>query len=159
MLARAQQIRQEWESVTESTRRIAIAADTELRRRHPGMRIEPLSPHSAESRSARQPQADRLTYLGLTLETAEAEIPAALYRVGKDAAIAQHQIDNMRNLRLPAWEPDEVSPDPAWPEQPRQQRDAVLQPPQHEMTPSSRLGQHCQAADIHAQAEREMEAE
>ena len=34
--------RQEWEQATERSRRLAIAADAELRRRHPGQKIEPL---------------------------------------------------------------------------------------------------------------------
>ena len=34
--------RRQWEALTETTRRIAIAADPELRRRHPGMELEPL---------------------------------------------------------------------------------------------------------------------
>ena len=38
--------RTEWEHATDHSRRLAIAADAELRRRHPETRIEPL--HSAE---------------------------------------------------------------------------------------------------------------
>ena len=50
MLAAAQETRRQWEALTESTRRAAIAADLELRRRHPGLRLEPL--RSAEPVSA-----------------------------------------------------------------------------------------------------------
>ena len=49
MFAAAQDTRRQWEAVTETTRRIAIAADIELRRRHPGMHIEPLRPHPSEA--------------------------------------------------------------------------------------------------------------
>ncbi|HUZ50910.1 MAG TPA: MobF family relaxase, partial [Streptosporangiaceae bacterium] len=42
MFAAAQDTRRHWEALTETTRRIAIAADLELRRRHPDERIEPL---------------------------------------------------------------------------------------------------------------------
>ena len=38
--------RLEWEHATDHSRRLAVAADAELRRRHPDQRIEPL--HSAE---------------------------------------------------------------------------------------------------------------
>jgi hypothetical protein len=55
ILAGAQETRRQWEALTESTRRAAIAADDELRRRHPGVRLEPLK--SAERISA---GADRL---------------------------------------------------------------------------------------------------
>jgi hypothetical protein len=45
MFAAVQDTRRHWEAVTETTRRIAIAADIELRRRHPDMQLEPLRPH------------------------------------------------------------------------------------------------------------------
>ena len=48
-LADAQDTRREWEAVTEPTRRIALAADAELRRRHPDAEIEPLRPHPDEA--------------------------------------------------------------------------------------------------------------
>jgi hypothetical protein len=41
-LAQAIAARQEWEHATERSRRLAIAADAELRRRHPRRKIEPL---------------------------------------------------------------------------------------------------------------------
>jgi TrwC relaxase/AAA domain len=49
MFAEVQDTRREWEAVTEPTRRIAVAADAELRRRYPGMRLEPLRPHPGEA--------------------------------------------------------------------------------------------------------------
>jgi len=42
MLAAAQETRRQWEALTEPTRRAALAADLELRRRHPGIRLAPL---------------------------------------------------------------------------------------------------------------------
>jgi hypothetical protein len=45
-LAQAMADRQDWEHTTVGSRRLAIAADAELRRRHPGQMIEP--PRSAE---------------------------------------------------------------------------------------------------------------
>ena len=47
VLADAHETRQQWEAVTEPTRRIAIAADLELRRRHPETPLGPLK--SAEA--------------------------------------------------------------------------------------------------------------
>jgi hypothetical protein len=49
LFAAAQETRRQWETVTETTRRIAIAADTELRRRHPDRPLAPLRPHPAEA--------------------------------------------------------------------------------------------------------------
>ncbi|MGH3393499.1 MAG: AAA family ATPase, partial [Streptosporangiaceae bacterium] len=54
MFTTAQDTRRHWAAITETTRRIAIAADIELRRRHPRMHIGPLRPHPAE--------AEHLTY-------------------------------------------------------------------------------------------------
>ena len=42
MLAEAQETRRQWAALTEPTRRAAIAADLELRRRHPGLRLAAL---------------------------------------------------------------------------------------------------------------------
>jgi len=42
MLAEAQETRRQWEALTEPTRRMAIAADLELRRRHPDTALAPL---------------------------------------------------------------------------------------------------------------------
>jgi len=50
--------RQEWEHATERSRRLAIAADAELRRRHPGRKIEPL--RSAEPAPASDTGCDPL---------------------------------------------------------------------------------------------------
>ena len=42
MLAEAKETRREWEALTVPTRRVAIAADLELRRRYPDRVIAPL---------------------------------------------------------------------------------------------------------------------
>jgi conjugative relaxase-like TrwC/TraI family protein len=55
MFAAAQDTRRHWEAVTESTRQTAIAADIELRRRHPGMRVDPLRPHPTEAEHVTHP--------------------------------------------------------------------------------------------------------
>jgi hypothetical protein len=49
MFTAVQETRRDWEVLTETTLRTAIAADIELRRRHPSMSIEPLRPHPAEA--------------------------------------------------------------------------------------------------------------
>jgi hypothetical protein len=41
-LAAVQETRRQWDALTEPSRRVAVAADIELRRRHPGMQLEPL---------------------------------------------------------------------------------------------------------------------
>ena len=41
-LAAVHETRRQWEALTEPSRRVAVAADIELRRRHPDMKLEPL---------------------------------------------------------------------------------------------------------------------
>jgi hypothetical protein len=57
LLAGAQETRLQWEALTEPARRVALAADLELRRRHPGHRIEPLK--SAEPQGTIRPDPSR----------------------------------------------------------------------------------------------------
>jgi hypothetical protein len=57
VLAEAQETRRQWEALTEPTRRIAVAADLELRRRHPDEQIDPL--RSAEPQDAINDQKER----------------------------------------------------------------------------------------------------
>ena len=76
MFADVQETRRQWEIVTEPTRRIAIAADLELCRRHPGWQIPPLRPHPAEAESITDPAslgpaAEVLTGTQLTLDGSE----------------------------------------------------------------------------------------
>jgi hypothetical protein len=54
MLAEAQETRRQWDALTEPTRRVAIAADLELRRRYPDQVIEPL--RSGEPPGIRRPE-------------------------------------------------------------------------------------------------------
>ncbi|MGH3632213.1 MAG: hypothetical protein ACRDRL_32825 [Sciscionella sp.] len=111
MFTGMQQTRADWEPVTQTTRPIAVAADTELRRRHPRMPITPLTPHPAETTAAAQlTDAERLTALGLTLGTATAEIPAEVYRASRAAAQQQAKIDKLKSLPLPAGEPTSCHP-------------------------------------------------
>ena len=68
MFAAVHETRQQWEAVTQATRRIAIAADLELRRRHPGMPIPPLRPHPAEREGIAGSAPDELAWVQLTLD-------------------------------------------------------------------------------------------
>jgi hypothetical protein len=57
-LTQAMAARQEWDQATAGSRRLAIAADTELRRRHPDRKIEPL--RSAEPTLVSNTESERL---------------------------------------------------------------------------------------------------
>lgn len=135
---------------------IAIAADLELRRRHPGMQIEPLCPHPDEADGITHPEdpnppredqaapssqreKDGRRALGLTLQAACDEIPAQVLRIRGNAKVIQAKLDVLTSQPLPAPGEDDLSPGLAWPVQAGHHRGAVLQPPRPEVFPSARV--------------------
>jgi hypothetical protein len=68
MFAAVQETRRQWEAITQATRRIAIAADLELRRRHPRLAIPPLRPHPAEREEVVGTAPDEQAWMQLTLD-------------------------------------------------------------------------------------------
>jgi hypothetical protein len=156
---RADLARREWARVTEDTRRAALAADLELRRRHPERVREPLRPAEPESTlaraqgpaepvwqeplpgmpapaavteitTARQEDARMLADLGLTPATAGDPIPEHVYRVAENARQTEEVLAALRSMPEPAADPDEASPGEAWAVVVGRQRDSVLQPPE-----------------------------
>jgi hypothetical protein len=199
LLTEVQDTRRQWEQVTQATRRIAVAADLELRQRHRDQPIAALRPDHAEAAArrwsepsaeagshgdwishtldgattprptghrhrpeeqpvpAREPESRGLTALGLTPETADAQVPAQLLRIWRNARATQRQLDELPSFRLPAEEPD-LEPGLAWPDQARRQREAILQPPQRQITPAHQIVESYQAARAgpgHGEPERE----
>jgi conjugative relaxase-like TrwC/TraI family protein len=75
MFATATESRRQWEAVTQTTRRIAIAADLELRRRHPGQPIPPLRPHPAEREGIADAATNEATWIQLTLDGTAHPLP------------------------------------------------------------------------------------
>jgi hypothetical protein len=180
IFADAQETRRQWETVTEPTRRIAIAADLELRRRHPGRRIPTLRPHPAEADSlanrtnlssansidrqmeqARTNQADgreadTQPALGLTMQEAHEQIPEQVLRIRQNARTAQAILDNLTYMPQPGTDADDLSPGLAWPAEAGPERDAVLQPPRPDVVPSAQVMEHyhhTQPESEHAEAE------
>jgi len=162
ILAAAQTARTEWEQVTEPTRRMALAADVELRRRHPGQPIAPLRsaeptgvslsgpggsaarPRGADQRvpepfaagAARPGQAARRV-LGLNPSQVQEATPALIGSIAAAARQAQRLLDEMRSLPLPAADEHELSPGQAWAAVAGRDRDAVLQPPAPQVPPAA----------------------
>lgn len=94
MFAAVQDTRRQWEALTDTTRRIAIAADLELRRRHPGEAIPPLRPDAAEAAGAdwpgeaapaAGPDTDEEAWVQLTLDGAAHPVGASDQRVNEQA--------------------------------------------------------------------------
>jgi hypothetical protein len=126
-VAQAMADRQDWEHTTAASRHLVIAADTELRRRHPGHKIEPL--RSAEPVPATDTEPD-----GTPSETATltGDLAAQHHTLRQRTGQRQHQMTPRKDLdwaalgdTLPTW----------WAPQP----DAILRPPKPEITPSAKI--------------------
>ena len=102
--------RTDWEQATRQQRHLAVAADAELRRRHPGQPFPPL--RSAEPEPATQAQRDELT---LTPDQPAAEMSQWI----KDLAAGHHafadQLADRQSQRIPSEDPDYGDLGPAFP--------------------------------------------
>jgi conjugative relaxase-like TrwC/TraI family protein len=135
--------RADWEQSTRHQRQLAVAADAELRRRHPGQPWPPL--RSAEP----QPEHDNLnTTLTTDPEDARQRIRdlAAWHREFSDK-LAERQ-----SLMIPAEDPDLEDLGLAFPAWAAPARDAILQPPKPRIQPSEQILEHI------ASREADMEA-
>jgi hypothetical protein len=93
--------------------------------------------------------------LGLTPETAGHDIPEQVVRIRDNARIVQARLDELASTPLPGASDYDLPAGPAWPVAAGRDRDAVLQPPKPDIIPSSRILQHHQAAQAHADYEAE----
>jgi AAA domain/TrwC relaxase len=129
--------RRAWEAATEPQRRLAVAADTELRRRYPEMRIEPL--RSAEPGQVTDEQRAELDVPpegqhgyeppAWVRELAEAQKAFSEKIAERQSVMEPHEDADYEDIgqAFPAWEPRD--------------RDAVLQPPKPPIPPSGRLAE------------------
>ena len=126
--------RTDWDAATRVQRHLAVAADAELRRRHPDQHFPPL--RSAEPQSATETQRAELT---LTI----GEPPGDMGQWMKDLAAAHRtfaeRLANLQSLTIPSQHPDYGDLGQAFLPGPRQARDAILQPPKPEIRPSPYL--------------------
>jgi hypothetical protein len=125
--------RAEWEAATRQQRQLAVAADAELRRRHPGQYFAPL--RSAEPRPAAAQRAE------LTL-TAGEETPETGQWITDLAAGRRTFADRLadrQSVKIPSEDPDYGDLDQAFPPWRRPAREAILQPPMPEIPPSPQI--------------------
>jgi hypothetical protein len=139
-LAQAMADRQDWEHATAASRHLAIAADAELSRRHPGQAIEPL--RSAEPATVPDTERDGKLYeTALRIRDLAAQHHAFREKPGQRQHWMTPREDPGRAAlgnTLPSW----------W--APRS--DAVLRPPKPEITPSAKILQHAADQDIELEA-------
>ena len=126
--------RADWDTATRAQRHLAVAADAELRRRHPGQHYPPL--RSAEPQPATQAQRDELTL------TAGQPVPETGQWI-KDLASAHRtfadRLAERQSLTVPSEDPDYGDLGQAFPPWPGPARDAILQPPKPEIRPSPQV--------------------
>ena len=142
--AQAMADRQEWEQATAGSRRLAIAADAELRRRHPDGKIEPLrsaEPAPVSDAGRQHPDLTPQPWSGETAWIRDLAVQRQAFRAEMD----EHR------QRVPArcdpGQPRQGSPAARTPGQ-----DAILQPPKPEITPSARILQLAAEHDIEPEA-------
>ena len=138
--------RADWDAATRAQRHLAVAADAELRHRHPEQHYPPL--RSAEPQPATQAQRDELTL------PVGKQIPEIGQWI-KDLAATHHtfagELAERQSLTVPSEDPDYGDLGQAFPPWPGSARDAILQPPKPEIRPSPQVLQR--AADRDADPE------
>jgi hypothetical protein len=126
--------RADWDAATRAQRHLAVAADAELRRRHPEQRFTPL--RSAEPPSATPAERDELTL------TPGQQLPEMSQWI-KDLAAEHHTfadtIAERQSQTIPSEDPGYGDLGQAFPPWPGPARDAILQPPRPEIRPSARV--------------------
>jgi hypothetical protein len=134
--------RAEWDAATRAQRHLAVAADAELRRRHPGQHHPPL--RSAEPQPAADAQRDQLTP---AVVQPPGEMPSWIKEVAAAHRTFAERLAGRQSLGIPSHDPDYGDLGPAFPSWPGQGKDAILQPPKPEIPPSAEVFQRVAGRD------------
>jgi predicted RecB family endonuclease len=129
--------RRAWEAATEPQRRLAVAADAELRRRNPQTRIEPL--RSAEPDEVTGEQRAELD--ALPDDQHEYQAPAWVRELAEARKAFSEKFADRHSVTQPHEDPDYQDVGQAFPSWQQEDRDAVLQPPKPPIPPSARLAE------------------
>jgi hypothetical protein len=139
--------RADWDAATRSQRQLAVAADAELRRRHPDQPFTPL--RSAEPRPATQAQRGELAF------TAGRDVREMSQWI-KDLAAGRRafadKLAERQSLSIPAEDPDYDDLGQAFPSWSGPGKDAVLQPPKPEIRPSPQVLERAMERDAGLEA-------
>ena len=140
----------EWEHVTEGPRRIAVAADAELRRRQPRLTIAPLK--SAEPDPVTEQEHEQLLSPSDEALARPAEPPEWVARLAAARDALQEKLDERKAVRVPADDHEMQDEGEAWPALRPRERDAILQPPPPEIPASPRVIQRARERDADREA-------
>src|SRR5262249_44706137 len=139
--------RQEWELATAYARHLAISADAELRRRHPDLKIEPL--YSAEPVPVSATNRDQVT---LDPDQQIGELVAWIRDLAAQREVFREQIEERQGLMLTSEDSEWEHLGEAFPAWHAPNRDATLQPPKPQITPSAKILQLAVERDIEPEA-------
>ena len=124
--------RADWDAATRSQRHLAVAADAELRRRHPGQQYPPL--RSAEPEPVTPSQRDELT---LTPGEQIREMSQWIKDLAVQRRAFADRLAERQSQTIPAADPDHADLGPAFPAWTASHKGAILQPPKPEIRPST----------------------
>ncbi len=142
-LEQTMEARHDWERATEGSRRIAVAADSELRHRHPGQRFEPL--RSAEPVVTEEEREQLLA----VPDIASYQAPEWISRLANERRAVRERLDERRGVRIPSEDPDFEDEGEAWPTWHHRDSGAILHPPKPEMRPAPAIAERY--ADMQAE--------
>jgi len=134
--------RADWEAATRAQRQLAVAADVELRRRHPSQHFPPL--RSAEPEPATSAQSDDLPL------TPDGSVD--IDRQLADLAAAHQAFADQQSLMIPSEDPGYGDLGQAFPAWASLGRGPILQPPKPEIPPSPRILQRVLDRDADREA-------
>jgi len=129
--------RAEWESATRRQRQLAVAADAELRRRHPGQYFAPL--RSAEPEPATGAERAERAELTITAGEETAEMGQWMKDLAAGRRTFADRLADRQNVKIPSEDPDYGDLGQAFPAWTGPGREPILQPPKPEIPPSPRI--------------------
>ena len=130
----------EWQHATEGARQLAIVADAELRRRDPGLVLEPLrSAEPTPVTDTERAELERAPERGR-----EHDAAGWVRQMAQARAAFREQLAERQSLRVPEPDPEYGDQGPAWPALAPRGRDAILQPPVPEMPSAPGLGREAE---------------
>jgi conjugative relaxase-like TrwC/TraI family protein len=142
VLAATMADRADWDAATRAQRHLAVAADAELRRRHPGQHYPPL--RSAEPGPATRSQRAEPN---LTAREPPGETGQWITDLAAAHRTFAERLANLQSLTIPSPDPDYGDLGQAFLPWPRPGKDAILQPPKPEIPPSPEVLQRAAGRD------------
>jgi hypothetical protein len=140
-LAQADQTRRRWETLTEPSRQMALAANRELRRRRPD---KVLTPPGLVEASPSQGQRDEECHQvpAIVSDQAWEDLIVRVAAMTEQARAAEAKLKALRGIRSSAANPGALHVVSAGQVFPNPRRDAIVQPARPYITPASQIVRH-----------------